>query len=190
MIYLFSLIPLLLIYPYIISKGIIKKTKIIKNKDNKKIIIKNIIKLILLTIITLFIMINILNLYMNTFPESTSKLCTNTGGFTYSCIGDTQNAPIYLLIIGIIIIIHHFISIKFIYKIFEYNSGLFRYVFMYIHIGIIYLFNFILLFYLYGLFISVHFDFILIELLRLIVFLLPSGLFLISTFINKKELSK
>lgn len=178
---LILLLPILIMYPYFISRAINKHT--IAKETNKKQIIKNISLIFLISIISIIIILYLLIVYYSLIPSSTSDLCTNTGGWTYSCQGDLHTAPILLLIIGLVIIVYHFLSQKFVYKIFEYSKGLFKYIYMYIHMFIIYFLNFWLLLYLYGLFISVHYDSTLIELLRFFVFISPTCLFIISTLI-------
>ena len=181
MFFLIVLIPVLIIYPFLISKYIEKYT--ITKESNIKQIAKNICLIFLISIISIIVIIFLLNMYDSLIPNSTSNLCTNTGGWTYSCLGDTHNAPILLAAIGLIIIAYHFLSQKFVYKIFEYSKRVFKYIYMYIHMFIIYFLNFWLLLYLYGLFISVHYDSVFIELLRFFVFISPTCLFIISTLI-------
>ena len=178
---LIILIPILVIYPFFISKSIDKHT--LTKETNINEIIKNICLVCLISIIFIIIIIYLLYMYDSLIPNSTSSLCTNTGGWTYSCQGDTHTAPILLAAIGLVIIAYHFFSQRFVYKIFEYNKGIFKYIYMYIHMFIIYFLNFWLLLYLYGLFISVHYDLALIELLRFFVFISPTCLFIISTLI-------
>ena len=178
---LIMLIPILIIYPFFISKYIDKHT--ITKEPSIKQITKNIGLISLISIISIIVISYLLNIYYSLIPSSTSSLCTNTGGWTYSCQGDTHTAPILLAAIGLVIIAYHFLSQKFVYKIFEYSKGVFKYIYMYIHMFIIYFLNFWLLLYLYGLFISVHYDSVLIELLRFFVFISPTCLFIISTLI-------
>jgi len=178
---LFLLIPLLIMYPYFISKVINKYTF---TKETDKIqITKNIILIFLFSITFMYIVIFLLDIYVSLIPVSSSSSCTNTGGWTYSCKGDIHTAPILLLIIGLVIIIYHFLSQKFVYEIFEYSNGIFKYIYMYIHMFIIYFLNFGLFLYLYGVLVSVHYDSILIELLRFLVFISPTCLFVVSTLI-------
>lgn len=181
MYFLIILIPILVIYPFFISKSIDKHT--ITKEPSKKQIVKNICLIFLISIISLIVIFHLLTIYDILTPSSTSSLCTNTGGWTYSCQGDTYTAPILLAAIGLIIIAYHFLSQRFVYKIFEYSKGVFKYIYMYIHMFIIYFLNFCLLIYLYGLLISVYYDSILIELLRFLVFISPTCLFIISTLI-------
>ena len=178
---LIILIPILVIYPFLISKSIDKHT--LTKETNIKEIIKNICLVCLLTIIFIIIIIYLLNMYDNLIPDSTSSLCTNIGGWVYSCQGDTHTAPILLAVIGLVIIAYHFLSQGFIYKIFKYNKGIFKYIYIYIHMFIIYFLNFWLFLYLYGLLITVKYDSTLIELLRFFVFISPTCLFIISTLI-------
>lgn len=181
MLLLIVLIPILVIYPFFISKSIDKHT--ITKEPSIKQIIKNISLICSISIISIISINYLLLMYLNLIPNSTSSLCTNTGGWTYSCQGDLHTAPILLVAIGLIIIAYHFLSQKFVYNIFEYSKGIFKYIYMYIHMFIIYFLNFWLLVYLYGLFISVHYSSILIELLRFLVFISPTCLFIISTLI-------
>lgn len=175
------LLVLFLLYPYIISRIIDKK--IIKYKENSlEITFKNTCKIVLFSITALILLIFLLDIYKDLIPDSTSYLCTNTGGFTVSCSGDLRSVPL-LFLMGIIITIHHFVSLKSIFKIFEYNNGFFRYFFMYIYMIIIYVFSFLFLFGLYGLFVSVYYDFIIVEMLRFLVLISPICLFIISTII-------
>lgn len=176
------LVLFLLFYPYFISRIIDKKITRYK-EDNIGIIFKNIGKILLLSIISLFFIIFLLNIYEDLIPDSTSYLCTNTGGFTVSCSGDLRSAPILLFLMEIIITIHHFLSLKFIFKIFEYNNGIFKYFFMYIYMIVIYAFSFLFLFDLYGLFVSIYYDFIFVEILRFLVLISPICLFIVSTII-------
>ena len=175
------LIPILVIYPFFISKYIEKYT--ITKEPSIKQILKNLCLIILISIISIIPIVYLLNMYDSLIPNSTSDLCTNTGGWTDSCQGDLHTAPILLAVIGLIIIVHHFLSQKFVYKIFEYSKRVFKYIYMYIHMFIIYILNFWLLVYLYGLFTSVHYSSILIVLLLFLVFISPTCLFIISTLI-------
>ena len=178
---LIMLIPILVIYPFFISKSIDKHT--VTKEPSIKEIIKNICLVCLISIISIIIIIYLLNMYDSLIPSSTSDLCSNTGGWTYSCQGDLHTVPILLVVIGLVIIAYHFLSQRFIYKVFEYSKGIFKYIYMYIHMFIIYFLNFWFLLYLYGLFISVHYSSILIELLRFLVFISPTCLFIISTLL-------
>lgn len=172
----------LLFYPYIISKVIDRK--IIRFKeDNLDIIFKSVGKILLFSILSLIFIIFLLNIYEGLIPDSTSYLCMNTGGFTFSCSGDLRSAFILLFLMEIIITIHHFLSLKSIFKIFEYNNGIFKYFFMYVYMIIIYAFSFLFLFDLYGLFVSIYYDFIFVEILRFLVLISPICLFIVSTII-------
>ena len=181
MFFLIVLIPILIIYPFLISKYIENYT--MSKEPSIKQILKNLCLIFLISIISIIPIVYLLNIYYNLIPDTTSNLCTNTGGWTYSCLGDTHTAPILLVVIGLVIIAYHFLSQRFIYKVFEYSKGIFKYIYMYIHMFIIYFLNFWFLLYLYGLFISVHYSSILIELLRFLVFISPTCLFIISTLI-------
>ena len=128
MFFLIVLIPVLIIYPFLISKYIEKYT--ITKESNIKQIAKNIYLIFLISIISIIVIIFLLNMYDSLIPNSTSNLCTNTGGWTYSCLGDTHNAPILLAAIGLIIIAYHFLSQRFIYKVFEYSKGIFKYIYI------------------------------------------------------------
>ena len=172
----------LLIYPFLVTRIIRKKVN--GNKTNIVEILKNSFILILLIIGTIILSTPILTLYYENIPSSTSENCINTGGCTYKCNVNNFKYTIYLLIIGLILTIHHIISIKFIYNIFNNCKKIFSYVFMYIYISIIYFFDFILLIYLYGLLVILNYS-TLINILRLIVILLPLILFLIP--FNKKK---
>ena len=105
---LIMLIPILVIYPFFISKSIDKHT--ITKEPSIKQITKNIGLIFLISIISIFVIIYLLNMYYSLIPSSTSSLCTNTGGWTYSCQGDTHTAPILLAAIGLVIIVYHFLS--------------------------------------------------------------------------------
>ena len=181
MFFLIVLIPILIIYPFLISKYIEKYT--ITKEPSIKQIAKNLCLIFLISIISITLIFYLLNMYINLIPDSTSNLCTNTGGWTYSCLGDTHTVPILLAAIGLIIIAYHFLLQKFVYKIFEYSKRIFKYIYMYIHMFIIYFLNFWFSLYLYGLFISVYYDSVFIELLRFFVFISPTCLFIISTLI-------
>lgn len=172
----------LLVYPYVISRIIDKK--ITKHKEeNFKIIFINIGKIILFSILSLIFIIFLLNIYEDLIPNSASYLCTDTGGFTVSCSGNSCSASVLLFLMEIIITIQHFLSLKFIFKIFEYSNGIFKYFFMYVYMIIIYAFSFLFLFDLYGLFVSIYYDFIFVEILRFLVLISPICLFIVSTII-------
>ena len=177
-----------IIYPFIISI-FISKNNGFKEKDIKKILI-NIGKIILVSIIFLLVIIVLLDKYDNLIPSSSSNSCINLGGFTYKCKCDSILMPTILVSIGILIIIHHFICKKFIYKIFKYSSKWFSYLLMFIYMLLMYSLSFVLLVLLSGLFRSVYFDNIIIEILRVWVIISPFALFIISTIIlaikNKK----
>ena len=180
---LITLIPILLVYPFIISKIIDKNTIKSDEKSNKIAIFKNICLIIILSIISLLIISYLSSIYDDAIPDSTSNLCTNTGGWTYSCVGNSRIALILLPIIELVIIIYHFLSQRCVYNIFKHDNSIFKYIFMYVYMILIYLFNFIFIFYLYGLLISVYYKSYIVEILRFIVFISPTALFIISTII-------
>ena len=181
MFFLIALIPILIIYPFLISKYIEKYT--ITKEPSINQIAKNLCLIFLISIISIILIFYLLNMYESLIPSSTSSLCKNTGGWTYSCTVNTHTAPILLAAIGLTIIAYHFLSQKFVYKIFEYSKGIFKYIYMYIHMFIIYFLNYWILLYLYGLFTSVHYDSVFVALLRFFVFISPTCLFIISTLI-------
>lgn len=180
------LLPLLIIYPYFISKKISDNTTINK-KTNNGTIVANIGKILGISLITLIIMGFLLSIYDGIFPDSTSDACTNGGGWIYSCEGNSKEALPILLSIGIVIAAHHFITQKFIYEIFKNSKKLFKYIYMYIHMFATYFLNIWLIFYLYGLFISLDFDSAIVENIRFFVTFSPTALYLVSTAIYKKK---
>lgn len=175
----------LIVNPLMITKLISKKITY-SETNNYRIIIKNIGLLILLLLAITLISIPFLQMYESASPNSTSNLCTNTGGWTYTCKGN-NSLILYLIIIGILITIHHIISIKYIFIIFNNCKKIFSYIFMYIYMISLYIFNFWLLIFLYGLMSTIYFNNI-INFIRLIVLVLPILLFYISIWFKKSSI--
>lgn len=184
------LILVLILYPFVISKIISKKTKL-PDKNNWKEILISILKISLCSIISLLTIGYLVILYNNLAPNSVAGLCLNTGGWTYSCTGDLQSSAKLLLPMEIVIIIHHFVSLSQINKIFKNSTNIFRYIFVFIYMIAIYFFSFFFLLNLYGLLTTIHFDSIFVEILRLITCISPAALFIVSIpiqyFISKRQ---
>lgn len=180
---LIILTAILIIYPFIVSKTICKNTKQNDESNSKRLILKNILKILLYSSLSLIIIEFLLDSYSNLIPSTKSDLCINNGGWIYSCKVNDHKIPILLLMMGIVITIHHFICQKFVYEIFKYTKNISKYIFMYCYMILVYILNFFLTLNLYGLFISIHFDLAIVEILRMIINFLPTTLFIISTFI-------
>ena len=178
------IIILLLIYPYFIAKKI--REMIISEENSIPQIFRNIFILAASLIALIIAITPALEWFDKAMPSSGSGNCTNGGGFNYSCRANDYLAIIPLLVLGLIIIIHHFITLKYVYNVFRYCKNIFTYIFMYLYMGAIYVIDFFILLDLYGLFVSYKFGLI-VNILRLIIVLLPFGLFLISYKINKNK---
>lgn len=177
------LVIILLIYTFIISKMISKYTKIKNDKTNKRAIIENVLLIILYSLLSFFITGGLFNIYNSLIPSSTSELCVNTGGWTYSCQGDSINALGLLILMGIIIVIHHFLCQKSIYNIFAQTKSVIKYIINFIYMIVIYIYSLMSVLGLYGLFITVHYDLVVVEVSRFLIAILPTAMFIISTYI-------
>ena len=175
------MIPILIAYPFGIAYVIDKFTKKSKDITIKKVAIET-LKIILYSIVTVVIICLLIEKYYDLILLAKPKICINSGGFTYSCKGDYRTI-IMQLIMGIIITLHHFLSQHSIYKISKFNNKYLIYIFMYIYLIIIYLLNIAFAIFIYGLIASIHYDSVILEIIRLLIAILPSGLFVISTFI-------
>ena len=182
---LLMLFLLLVIYPFFITYNMNNHTKI--KESSAKEVIKNICFVILVSLIVLVIFYFLIEIYEDYIPSSNSSTCYNTGGWTYSCTGNQYIAAIVLSVMELIMIAHHFIVQRFIYKIFEYSNKVVKYIFMYCYIFIIYILSFWLIMFLFGLFTTIHFNSIFIEILRIIVVFTPTLLFTISLPIYAKK---
>ena len=181
-IFLILLIPILLIYPFLITYIINKHTKKSKDITIKTIVIET-VKIILFSMITFIIICLLIEKYYDLIiPINNNGTCVNTGGWTYSCIGDYRTITL-LGVMGIIITIHHFLSQLSIYKICKFNNKYLSYIYMYIYLIIIYILNFAFILFIYGFIASIHFDSIIMEIIRFIIGTLPTSLFIISTLI-------
>lgn len=179
-----AIIVLLLIYPFFIAKKI--REIISSEETNIGQIFRNIFILAASLIALIIAITPALEWFDNAMPSSTSGNCTNGGGFSYSCKGNDSLAIIPLLVLGIIITIHHFITLKYVYNIFKYCKNIFTYIFMYLYMGAIYVIDFFILLSLYGLFVSYSFN-IIVNIIRIIIVILPFGLYFISYKINKNK---
>lgn len=90
------------------------------------------------------------------------------------CDVNIKDATFTLLIMELIIIIHHYLTLDCIYRVVKSPRGIGRYIFMYIYMLILFIFCFILI-------IATGFYDNIIDILRLIVFLSPIFLFMISS---------
>lgn len=182
---LVSLLLFLLIYPGLLMYFINKYTK--KSKTKQKLDYKKLFKdiglILLYSSITIIIMGPLLTAYDNGIPSSTSDLCTNMGGWVYSCTGDNFVGLVTLLPMLIILCIHNYLVVRRIIYIVKQNNQVVNYIYIYIHMICTYAINFSLLLYISGLFISVEFNNTFVELLRLLVVLAPTCLYIPSTLI-------
>ena len=119
-IFIILMVPLLIIYPFIITRIIDKHTKKSKEITVKNVVIE-LLKIIAFSVITFFIICFLLEKYFDLMPSSKSSLCTNTGGWTYKCKGDYRTI-LMLLLMGSIITINHFLSQHSFYKICKFDN--------------------------------------------------------------------
>jgi len=178
------LIILLLIYPYFIAKKI---RKIVSSKETIIIEIFKNLFILAASLIALKIAITpALEWFDKLMPSSTSNQCASTTGIGYSCKITNSLAIFPLLALSIVFILHHILTLKYVYNLFIHCKSFFIYILMYLYIGSIYVIDFFVLLNLYGLFVQYKFNLI-INILRVIIVLLPWGLYYISYKIKKSK---
>lgn len=172
----------LLIYPYLISLFLSKNIKFIESNNNFKKIILNILIIALYSSLTLLITYRLYFIYNNAISNDKYLSC-NYYGFTGSCVTTSSKAMFSLLLIGLLIIIHHVLCCFRIYSIFQ-NSKIFKYLFMYIHFIVLYIFTIILAILIQGIIVSYTFKSSIFNIIKFLIIIMPETLFLVSTFIK------
>ena len=170
----------------------IKKSEKESERPIKYVLLKS-FKLICYFIVFVIVMSMSLAYYNTAFPSSTSDVCTSSGGWVYSCFVNWEEVIIPLFAMFLTIIIYYLLCEIEIHNMFRMTRGKLKYVALIFYLLLMVGFNLGMIIILYGLFISIYFDSMLMEIFRFVVAFLPMSIFAISTYLRcliKKLASK
>lgn len=187
--YLISLLVVLTLY---ITLGIIipyylmaKKTTVEENQE----ISNNILRIIMYSFI-LYPLLSITTLlYSNYLPNHNSEVCTNNGGWIYSCKASPIVGLVTFTIIVLSLLIHNYYCKKEIYKLFK-NKGIIKYIITLIYQIISIFVSIILLLKLNGIIISYYYENPIINIINNIVVLMPCTILPISIYKDYFKMKK
>lgn len=187
--YLISLLVVLTLY---IILGIIipyylmtKKTTVEENQE----ISNNILRIIMYSFI-LYPLLSITTLlYSNYMPNHNSEVCTNNGGWIYSCKASPIVGLVTFTIIVLSLLIHNYYCKKEIYKLFK-NKGIIKYIITLIYQIISIFVSIILLLKLNGIIISYYYENPIINIINNIVVLMPCTILPISIYKDYFKMKK
>ena len=174
-----------LILPQIILWMVIPMVLYFKRLKNNQNNIKNntligIVSIILYTIVLYLAISGIYGYYASGIPNTTSDLCVNTGGWTYSCKFNDKIAFIALTLMLVVSIIYYKLCERQIFKL----AGKSQFIILLLYLIFSVITSFILLVLFGGLFISIDYNSQFLELFRIIVICLPMSLFGLSVYLK------
>lgn len=171
---------------------IVMVPKIVTAEENGEVKTNFWLKILLLigfSVGLMFITGIVFPLYRSGIPDTTSGLCMNTGGWTYSCPVDIPIGLVSLSILFLGVTFYNYGCKKIIYEMFREGYGTSKYVVLVLYLVFMLFLNVIFILEISGILISTHFDLWILGLFKLIVEFLPILIFPISVckdFILKK----